>query len=253
MESASEALPNNIEKLKSMLIVERSIRVNQEQELLKKDHQINYLLEQFRLAQQRQFGTGSESADQLGLFNEAEQQATQPLPVPLEQETVAAYTRNKPRRKPLPDHLPRKQIIHDLNDADKVCDCCGHDLHRMGEQTSEQLEFILASIQVIEHIRPKYSCRHCEQQGTETNIKIAPVPLQPIPRRYRHAFTVVADYDQQVPVCLTPEPAGIDVPAVWYRIKSQDDGGLDDQRRRTAGVDLPVAESRTTETDCDPC
>ena len=52
----------------------------------------------------------------------------------------------------------------------------------MGEETSEQLEFIPASIKVIEHIRPKYSCRHCEQQGTEVRIKIAPVPKSPIPK-----------------------------------------------------------------------
>ena len=47
---------------------------------------------------------------------------------------------------------------------------------------NEQLEFIPASIKVIEHIRPKYSCRHCEQQGTEVAIKIAPVPPTPIPK-----------------------------------------------------------------------
>ena len=52
----------------------------------------------------------------------------------------------------------------------------------MGEDKNEQLKFIPASIQVIEHIRPKYSCRHCEQQGTEVTIKIAPVPVAPIPK-----------------------------------------------------------------------
>ncbi len=52
----------------------------------------------------------------------------------------------------------------------------------MGEDTREQLEFIPASIKVIEHIRPKYSCRQCEQQETEVTIKIAPVPPAPIPK-----------------------------------------------------------------------
>jgi transposase len=35
---------------------------------------------------------------------------------------------------------------------------------------------------VIEHIRPKYSCWHCEQQDTEVKIKIAPVPPSLIPK-----------------------------------------------------------------------
>jgi transposase len=52
----------------------------------------------------------------------------------------------------------------------------------MGEDKSEQLEFIPTSIKVIEHVRPKYSFRHCEQQGTEVAIKIAPVPSAPIPK-----------------------------------------------------------------------
>lgn len=52
----------------------------------------------------------------------------------------------------------------------------------MGEERSEQLEFIPAQVKVIEHIRPKYGCRHCERQGTEVKIRIAPVPSSPIPK-----------------------------------------------------------------------
>ena len=98
-----------------------------------------------------------------------------------EHETIT-YTRTRPKRQPLPESLPREQVIHDLNEADKVCDDCGHELHRMGEEKSEQLAFIPASIKVIEHIRPKYSCRHCEQHGTRMNIKIAPVAPAAIPK-----------------------------------------------------------------------
>ena len=148
-------------------------------ELPAKDDRINYLLEQFRLAQQRRFGQSSESADQMGLFNEAE---TLEQEAETDSEEIAAYRRSKPKRKPLPDDLPREQIIHDLDEADKVCECCGHELHCMGEETSEQLEFIPAQVKVIEHIRPKYSCRHCAQHGTQNTIKIAPVPPSPIPK-----------------------------------------------------------------------
>lgn len=174
MTTAQEPLPSDPQKLQRMV---RDLQTR----LVEKDHQIHYLYEQFRLAQQRQFGKSSEaSIDQLGLFNEAEEVIAASTEEAAQE--ILSYTRNKPKRKPLPKDLPREQVIHDLDDADKICDCCGHQLHRMGEQTSEQLEFIPASIKVIEHIRAKYSCRHCEQQGTEVNIKIAPVPPMPIPK-----------------------------------------------------------------------
>ncbi len=50
----------------------------------------------------------------------------------------------------------------------------------MGEEQSEQLEFIPVSIKLIEHIRPRYSCRHCEQHGIESKVKITSMPSQPL-------------------------------------------------------------------------
>ena len=142
-----------------------------------------YLLEQLRLAQHRQFGKSSEVApNQLGLFNETEEiQEEEKAEEATELESIS-YQRKKPKRKPLPENLPREVIVHDLDDADKVCHCCGNDLHKMGEEKSEQLEFIPAKLKVIEHVRLKYSCRHCEQNNTEVKIKIAARPLSPIPK-----------------------------------------------------------------------
>ena len=187
MQTASESLPSDLEKLQNIVLDLQSIITEQEGALKQKDAKIDHLsqqyqhiLEQFRLAQQRQFGQSSEvSLDQLGLFNESEQIAE--ADEEAEQETIT-YTRSKPKRKPLPEDLPRETIVHDIPEADKTCSCCGHELHQMGEDKSEQLEFIPASIKVIEHIRPKYSCRQCEQQGTEVDIKIAPAPPTPIPK-----------------------------------------------------------------------
>ncbi len=181
MDKATESLPDDVEQLKQMLLSERSL-------LAEKDHTIGHwkqqyqqILEQFRLAQQKRFGSSSESSSaQAELFDEAEQ-AGEVVEQTSEPETIQ-YTRNKPRRKPLPRDLPRDTIEHDIAETDKICDCCGHDLHRMGFDSSEQLEFIPASIKVIEHVRHKYSCRHCEQQGIRVDIKIAPLPVSPIPR-----------------------------------------------------------------------
>jgi len=181
MKTVSKQLPDDPQELKNLLLLERELSAQKDAQIDHLSQQYQQILEQFRLAQQRQFGQSSEvSLDQLGLFNETEQTIEEDEPE-AEQETIS-YTRSKPKRKPLPKDLPRETIVHDIADADKHCDCCGHELHCMGEDKSEQLEFIPASIKVIEHIRPKYSCRHCEQQGTKVDIKIAPVPLAPIPK-----------------------------------------------------------------------
>ncbi len=186
MQTASQRLPDDIQKLKKLLILERELSIQKDARIDHLSQQYQQILEQFRLAQQRQFGQSSESnLNQLGLFNETEQtlEADEPQ---AEHETIN-YTRQKPKRKPLPDDLPRETIVHDIPEADKHCDCCGHDLHKIGEDKNEQLVFIPAQVKVIEHVRPKYSCRQCEQQGTEVNIKIAPVPPTPIPKSFATA------------------------------------------------------------------
>ena len=188
MKTALETLPSDTKKLQDIVLDLQLKLSSKEADLENKDSEIThlkqqyqYILEQFRLAQKKQFGKSSEvSLDQLGLFNEPEEIEEESNQ---EQENIG-YTRKKPKRKPLPKDLPRETIIHDLAEADKVCGDCGNELHKMGEEKSEQLEFIPAQVKVIEHIRPKYSCRCCEQKGVAVDIKIAPVPLSPLPKSF---------------------------------------------------------------------
>jgi transposase len=149
--------------------------------LAQKEAKIAFLEEQFRLAQQKQFGASSEGHPGQGeLFNEAEAELEQPEP----EEKPTEYTRKKPKRKPLPKDLPREVVVHDIPEEDKVCACCNGELHKIGEDTSEKLEFIPAQVKVIEHVRPKYACRACEKDGTQNKIKQAPVPVSIIPKGY---------------------------------------------------------------------
>lgn len=71
-------------------------------------------------------------------------------------------------------------MLHDIDN--KTCNCCGHELQQMGEEVSEQIKFIPAQIRVIKHVRPKYSCRTCEREGTSIVIHIADVPESIIPK-----------------------------------------------------------------------
>ncbi len=179
MKKPPNTLPNDIEKLKALLLSERQSSAKKIKELEDKNQ---YLLEQFRLAQQRQFGKSSEANSGQGdLFNEAEELVDEVVEPEVE---AISYTRNKPKRKPLPKDLPREVIVHDIAESEKVCDCCNGKLHKIGEHKSEQLKFIPAVVKVTEHVRPKYSCRACEKNETKVQIKIAPVPVSPIPKSF---------------------------------------------------------------------
>ena len=85
----------------------------------------------------------------------------------------AGSTGAKPRgRSPLPAHLKRERIVHDLAEAEKHCTACDQDLRAFGEETSERYEYIPAQLTVIEDVCKKYAC--------ECTVKTAGKPSQPI-------------------------------------------------------------------------
>jgi transposase len=78
-------------------------------------------------------------------------------------------------RKPLPGLLPRRRIEHALPEAQCTCPACGARLVKIGEETSEQLDYQPASLFVTEHVRLKYACLACEGQ-----VVTSALPPQPI-------------------------------------------------------------------------
>lgn len=151
-----------------------------------------FLEEQFRLAQLKRFAPSSEKFGAQGcLFNEAEQDVATLAPEADEEIDEGPKTASKKRgRKPLPAHLPRKRVEHDLPESEKVCRGCQGDLHRMGEETSEQLDIIPATVQVLQHVRFKYACRQCDRHGESSQIITSPMPPQPIPGSIASPATV---------------------------------------------------------------
>jgi len=189
MQTSPEPLPTSLTELKNLLQSERELSAQKDQEIIQLKQQYQNILEQFQLAQHKQFGKSSEvSPEQQSLFNEVEVLAEE-TKVEIEQVSVTRQTL-KPKRKALPRDLPRDIIVHDISEEDKHCDACGHELHKMGEEKSEQLEFIPAQVKVIEHVRLKYSCRCCEQKGIRVKIKTAALPTSPIPKSFSTASLI---------------------------------------------------------------
>lgn len=77
----------------------------------------------------------------------------------------------RPVRRPLPPHLPREIVRHEP--AGCRCARCGGDLHVIGEDASEVLDYVPAYFRVIRHVRPRFGCRCCEA--------VVQVPAPPLP------------------------------------------------------------------------
>ncbi len=178
MEALAHTWPADEEKLREML---QDQARHYEAQLAERDKTIERLREQVNVLLARRFGASSEKvADaQLGLFNEAELEAAAEGEPEAEGETteVAPHQRAKPRRTPLPDHLPRINIEHPLPASERLCPRHGVALERFGEVTSEQLDIVPAKVRVLRHIRGKYRCPCCSG-----HLRTAPLPPQPVPK-----------------------------------------------------------------------
>ncbi|HEV3214090.1 MAG TPA: IS66 family transposase [Vicinamibacterales bacterium] len=154
---------------------------------------------------QRLFGKKSErvSPDQLRLA--FAQLANEPGPVsePVEMDSGERPGRPRRRGRPtgrrlLPTQLPRQRIEIDVPDAEKIC-ACGQLKTRIGEAVSEKLEYVPASLRVIETARLKYACPRCHEGVVE-----APAPPQAVEKSLAGegllAHVVVSKYLDHLPL-----------------------------------------------------
>jgi transposase len=76
-------------------------------------------------------------------------------------------------RKPLPSHLKRERIEHDLEEHEKHCAACGEDLRAIGEESSERYEYLPAQMLVIEEVCKKYACSCTVRTASKPPLPIA--------------------------------------------------------------------------------
>lgn len=142
------------------------------------------LKEQIKSLQNMVFGRKSEKTPkddgQRSLFDMPEPEF--PILEELETVTIDKHIRKKRGRKPLPADLPRVDVIHELSEEERQCNCgCLKD--RIGQEVSEQLDYIPAKVRVIRNIRYKYACKHCEGVDDDgPTVSIARMPDQIIPK-----------------------------------------------------------------------
>ncbi len=117
------------------------------------------------------FGTSSETIEQLQLALEATEisvaKMTAKLRLPDEEKST-------PKRRPIPDHIPRQEIELTTGDDDGAH--CGGTLRRLGEDVTEELEYVPGRFIVNRIVRPRLACSGCEA------FTQAALPSRPIER-----------------------------------------------------------------------
>jgi transposase len=176
--------------------------MDKDQEIHFKQTKIDLLTHEIARYKRLQFAAKSEhlQANQRSLLDEtldadlaaleAELQALSPAPA-----EPADASKAKPRRAPLPAHLPRVEISHEPENTQCGCGC---QMKRIGEDVSEKLDYTPGTFTVERHVRGKWACVGCQK------LIQAPVPAQiidkGIPTSNLLADVLVAKYGDHLPL-----------------------------------------------------
>jgi len=167
MLDGAKNLPNDPSELKALVTLLAS-------ELKNRDLKIADLQHRLAGLNRHRFGSTSESLDQLRLALENEEIAVAAVePASPEATRSEPGVKAKSRRKPLPDQLERNETVIAPGAA---CAQCGGALKTLGEDVTEELEYVPGRFVVNRFVRPRMACACCEA------ICQAPLPSRPIER-----------------------------------------------------------------------
>jgi transposase len=183
VDTVAPPLPSNVEVLQSMIVEMRQALDGQKQRVAELEQAMDALLRRLQRTPRDAW-----PADQPALFPEAQADAPTPPPEPDRAPSALAEPGPSTSQKKTKGHgrrsleellqtLPLQRCEHPLTEAERRCPGCGRPRRKIGEQTSQQLEFIPAKLVCVQHAQFTYSCPHCPE-----HIVTAPKPPQPIDR-----------------------------------------------------------------------
>jgi transposase len=167
-------LPDDVAALQAIIALQNEKLSIFETEIRARDYRIEKLKYQLAGLRRHRFGQRSEALDQLELALEEEEIARAAAPQSDDEDAASGPVgepKRNPRRKPLPDHLPRNNGI--LSPGSE-CSECGGSLRTLGEDVTEELEYVPGRFVVNRIIRPRMACSCCDA------ICQSPLPSRPI-------------------------------------------------------------------------
>jgi transposase len=161
---------------------------------------------EFDLAQLKKllFGARSErlqnlpDIEQLPLWAEVPEDAPVASPVAF-QTVVKSPAKNAPKRTALPAHLPREIVVLPLSSEARRCPECGEERPVIGYESAERLDYVPATLKIVETRREKCACSKC--QGQLTTVPAPPQIIeQGIPLPGLLAHLLMAKYGYHLPL-----------------------------------------------------
>ena len=171
------AIPDDIEELKRQHVAMANQIADLQRELL-------WMREKLFGRERTLFGSSSEKLStgedrQLRLFNEAEvvsdkADTTQTITI------VKEYKRSNAGRKKRSNPDETVEIIHDIDEEEKACPCCGDIRPMIKQERSEEFDLIPAKVIRIVHLRNVYGPCKCDEflASEEKTILTAPGPAK---------------------------------------------------------------------------
>ena len=208
------ALPDDINQLKAIIGNYHAQLEGNKESLLKKDTllkskdvQIKFLANELRLARALRFAHKSEKwkaedSKQALLFNEIEVGIKDIEPT--EEIEVKTYKRRKKKSKDKPLTLVVKEIIHDLEEHEKICGC-SEMMTEISRDTRREVEYIPAQVFTLLHIYINYACKKCNgfHDVTVPAVKCAARKKSIIPKSFASpgllAYLLVSKFVDHLP------------------------------------------------------
>ncbi len=190
-ENTEIALPNDVDELKKII---RNLNVK------------IALLERYR------FGSKSEryvDPKQGNLFNEVELAEDELGALDADQtdvvdDVVAKNEGEKKSRRPqieVSAETPRKTIIHEIAEEDRLCACCSIPMAEIGEERVEKIKIVPAHAVVEDHVYKKYACqtKSCDGQPAQSPREETAIPKIKATEETL-AFIAVQKYQYSLPL-----------------------------------------------------
>ena len=180
---AKNAQDLQLRELKDLILdLRKTIQVLQAntEQLMKKNAELEELLKNKQEAidylTRKLFGTSSEkrdkNPDQIGLFNEVEAEAAA---ITDQEEEITEEVKIRNKRKTNEERfkgIPREKVYLNLPEDQKVCEVCGTELEKIGEElVRREIDYVPAKVKVIEYYSVNYVCPNCKENEEKPNIR----------------------------------------------------------------------------------
>jgi transposase len=160
-----EQLRQAVRMLRAELSHKNELIAQRDRDAAFKQALIDKLTHEMAVLKRLKFAAQSESysAEQKSLLEETIDADLAALAREIEQLEVGQKPpadKQRAKRQPLPEHLPRREIRHEPQDTTCGCGCA---MKRIGEDVAEKLDYQPGVFSVERHVRGKWVCAQCEK------------------------------------------------------------------------------------------